>query len=95
MQNIIAAGKVVSYKSYMHSEYCYKGDLRALLENMGFRLKDQLNAGIKINNMFLNLLDKIGLTRLKIIVQETFRVIGLTRPYHIPVLGNEADPNLP
>ena len=93
--NIIGAGKVVSFKSYMPSKYCYKTNLRSLLNNMGFQLMDQLNAGIKINNMFLNLLDKIGLTRLKIIAKETFRIINLTRPNHIPVLGNEADPNLP
>ena len=27
--------------------------------------------------------------------KKTFEIIGQTRPYHLPILGNEADPNLP
>ena len=93
--NIIEAGKVASYKSYIHSKYCYKVHLREVIKSLGFNLTDMLNVGIKLQNLFLNLLDKIGLSRLAIITKKTFDIIGQTRPHHIPILGNEADPNLP
>ena len=93
--NIIQAGKITSYKSYLHSGYAYKKDIRKLLINFGLDMKQILNSGIKIQNMFLNLLNHIGLTRLAIIRKITFETIDITRPNHEPILGNLADPNLP
>ena len=69
-------------------------ELREPLEKLGFSLKLMLNMGPKIQNLFIHLLKEIGFQRLSIIAKNAFEIIKISRPEHIPILGNESDPNL-
>ena len=93
--NIIQAGKIASFKSYLHSKFKYKVYLRQLFKELGFELKNVLNIGEKLQNMTINLLDQLGMTRFAIIMKTTFSIIDQSRPNHIPILGNLEDRNLP
>ena len=56
---------------------------------------DMINVGPKLQALFLNALETIGLKRLSLIAKTAFSIIQKTRnAHHIPILGNSLDPNL-
>ena len=88
-------GKIASYKSYMHSNFTHKINMRQLFCKFGFHLDKILNAGFKQHNLMLSFLENVGLKRIKLICQLTFKQIRESDPDTIPLFGSKLDKTTP
>ena len=71
----IRANKLTTYKNYIHSSYVYREYIRNTLGTIGFNMVDMINVGPKLQALFLNALETIGLKRLSLIAKTAFSII--------------------
>ena len=91
---LLSTGKIISYKSYMHSNHMHKNNIRELIDKFGFKLEHMINSGHKMQNLLLCLLDSLGLERLKTICKKAFQIIKENNPTELPLFGSRLDNTL-